>query len=290
MNTPVSCDPSVSRFLAAPAKWRWREVQRGLEFILAGYLALCTLAVPGAVLGLAARGALPKLAWWLKLGDNDGAEFFGPVAGLLGVLLACALGLLGQGWCLGYALRGRRARTVLLLAILATALTPLMSLAALFFGADWDLQVAERLQDALQERHAPPLGSLFQLTSLALALLSVLLLSLFARGVTAHLRDPRRVSLADRFFLYVALLLGVSAGAFLAFRHVPGQAYLLLALGACWALGLAWHVWLIVGASRCIRAAVTEPGADGLPAGVRQDSGSRRTPYSVRRVVPTSPN
>jgi cytochrome bd-type quinol oxidase subunit 2 len=277
MNSRVIWNAAPSR--ALPAKPRWHEVQRGVEFILAGYLALCTLALPGVVLGLAAGGSSTAPAW-LKF-ESSQAEFFAPVAAVVGVLLACALGLLGQVWCMMYAPPGARARKRLLLGILAILVSLTLSLAAPLLGAHWDLQLAERLQDAYQEEHLPPVGTLFQVAAVALVLVNVLLFSQFARRVMSHLGDQQRAAQAERFFLYVALLLGGSVGAFLAQRHVAEQAYLLLGLAVGWTVCVGWHVGLLVGLSRCVRAAQPQPAPDGGHSGIRRPYSGVRRAYQV---------
>jgi cytochrome bd-type quinol oxidase subunit 2 len=278
-STRVLWKPSPSRGLQPAARPRWREVQRGIEFILAGYLALGTLALPGVVLGLAAGGG-PAVPEWLKVHSSE-AEFFAPAAAVVGVLLACALGLLGQAWCLVYAPPGGRARKRLFLAILAILVSLTLSLAAPLLGAHWDLQLAARLQDAWQEERLPPLGTLFQVAAVALVLVNVLLLSQFARRVMSHLGDQARAAKAERFFLYVALLLGGSAGAFLAQRHVAEQAYLFLGLAAGWAVCVGWHVGLLVGLSRSVRAAQPRPATGRSHSGIRRPYSGVRRAYQV---------
>jgi hypothetical protein len=154
MNTPVKWNASASRLLHASTKSRWWEVLRGLKFLVAGYLALFVLAVPGLFLWTAAGGAFPTL-WRLGLEGNDGAEFLGLIMGCTGALFASVLIVIGQWWCLCHAPQGHSAKDLLFAAILTALLGIPLALAAPLLGTDWDLRLLERLWDAVEAGKVP---------------------------------------------------------------------------------------------------------------------------------------
>src|SRR5437879_5071482 len=131
MSTEVRWNSSGSRALHAPTRSRWAEIERGLKIILASYLVLVVLAIPGAVVWATAQEHTGR--WlWLGPNGNEDAELFGLVLGLGGALGSYLLALIGQWRCLSYAPQDHSAKELMFVSLLTAVVAAPLAVVAPF--------------------------------------------------------------------------------------------------------------------------------------------------------------
>jgi hypothetical protein len=249
---------SGSRVLQAQVAPRWRAVRQGLTLAALGHVLLLTVAVPGLVLaGLAPHA---ERCGWLPagLGEED-AELIGlvvaGVAGALGYLLVVA----GQWCCLAYAPQRDGAKEWVFVSLLCLLSVPVPFTAAHFTGGAANYVVLRRGLAAANELAWLEVAGLLQLAGGALVLLSCLLFTQFQRAARRCLAEGASSRLADGYCLFVYLLLGACAGPAVTSR--PGARLAILeALAVGWGLSWLWHLAVILGTRRAIRATLRRLG------------------------------
>jgi hypothetical protein len=250
----------------------WPEVERGLRLVGVGYLVVFLLAGAGAVLWVLSQhpsvltGLGPDARWIPEL---SGALLC--LGGALGYLLI----LFGQWRCLCSAPQDGGAKELLFVCVLATLVAAPAAVAAPYLDDPWDGSALPRLLGALEKREVPAIGRLLQVVAVAMALVSILALSQFARAVAARFKDRLLAWNGGAFFLYVWLLLGGSAGACVCYFRFPSAPSVLAWVTAGWTVCLVWHTLLIVLAWQRVRRQLPQLIAAPLP----QNNGQLK-PYS----------
>jgi hypothetical protein len=243
---------SGSRVLPAQAAPRWRAVRQGLALAALGHVLLLMVALPGLVLaGLAARA---ERRGWLPAGfGEEDAELVGLVlagaAGALGYLLLVA----GQWRCLGHAPQGDGAKEWMFVSLLCLLIVPVPFAVAHCTGGAANYVVFRQGLAAVDDLAGLDVAGLLQLAGGALVLLSCLLFTQFQRAARRSLAQGASSRLADGYLFFVFLLLGACAGPAFTSRLAARQA-ILEALAVGWGLCWLWHLAVVLGTWRAVRA------------------------------------
>jgi hypothetical protein len=269
MNTPVKWNASVSAHLST-LHGKWKEVQKGLQFVLLGYCFLLLMVVPALVLVWHSQRDSKQWLFEKSLGlsPEDGLVIGWGLAGL-GTLVGYGSWLAGQWRCLGYAPQRHAAKEVLFASILCLFLGPIALVTAHFLGGADNYVLLTQGLHSLPAQTWGQTGSILQLVGLLLVLGNLLLFSAFLRAVVKCLA-PAQSSQLSAYFWFVAFLVGATVGLFWSPRNE-----VLVCLASGWAICLLWHLALIHVASRSVNTL--------LPAGndpQRYDRSHKPKPYS----------
>jgi hypothetical protein len=243
-------------------------LQRGIQVVLAGYLVVLLVALPGACLWLSSQERVPVL-WRAGLTGNDDAEAFGLLLACGGAGLGYLLLLAGQWLCLFHAPQSHGAKELAYLCVLLAVFLAPVNLAAFLIGGANDFGWLSRL---LQHPLAGttwtevPTGTVFQLLGAVLLLVNMLTFTQFLRAVLLRAHQEKRAERIGAFNFFVCLVVGGSFGIGLAPETVRSFHLLVPGVVLAWLLVLAWQAWLILGACDCARGilSASAPGADGV--------------------------
>jgi hypothetical protein len=223
-----------------------------------GHVLLLAVAVPGLLLaGLAARADL--LGWlpgWLP---EDDAEWFGLVLAEAAAPLGYVLLLAGQWCCLRYSPQREGAKDWMFVSLLCLLIIPMPFAVAHFIGGAVNYAVLQRGLAAVDDLALGDAAGLVQLVGGVLLLLNCLLFAQFQRAARRCLTEGNSGRLGDGYLFFVFLLLGACAGPAVIFH--PGSRHVLLPILAVgWGLSWLWHLVLILGTRRAIRARLRRLG------------------------------
>jgi hypothetical protein len=265
----------------------WQEVQTALRFVLVGYFLLTAGLVFGLVLGRAYAG---NLAWvWLRgyfNNDFDDAVLLATGGAALSALLGFILLFAGKLRCLGYVPAPQIARDVMFASVIALVLASLLAIVAGFVGGTHNYRIV--LQGAsLGERITlNSLEGYLQLAAASLWLVSFLLFNHFLRAVERHFDRERASRGMDLYLLFVSLLVGLSAGAFMHAERLGAGSPVWLGLAASWSLGLLWHVARISSVRRRVTQWLGGTGQpQELPGSVFNPENIPQALSGMRRIL-----
>jgi hypothetical protein len=257
VETVLRWNASGSRVLPAQATPRWRAVSQGLGLAALGHVLLMA-ALPGlALAGLAWRA---ERRGWLPAGlEEEDAEAIGLLlagaAGALGYLLLVA----GQWRCLRHAPQRDGAKEWVFASLLCLLVTPAPLAVAHFTGGAANYVVFRQGLGAVEGRDLLEGAGPLQLAGACLVLVGCLLFGQFQRAARRSLAGAAPSRLADGYFFFVFLLLGACAGPAFTSRLASRQA-VLEALAVGWGLSWLWHLAVILGTRRAIRATLRRLG------------------------------
>jgi hypothetical protein len=218
-----------------------QSLQRGIRFVLGGYLMAALVALPGTVLWLATQPNGPLAG--LALGEDGRALAL--LAAVVGAVEAFVLVVWGQWGCLWHAAPGYGSRKWALVSGLLALLVPGVFVAAGVVGELGEVPwVAAFLANPLEVPdwdQAPP-GELLQLLGALLAVGYLLSFGQFIRTLFLRIQDETRAGRIEVYLLGVCLVVGGSLGLALAPAEVRTSELALTGLAAGWVLVLGWHV------------------------------------------------
>jgi hypothetical protein len=268
--------------LALPTQPKWKEIRRGLRFVVAGHLFL--------FLFIASQAAILLMAWgWLRLPglsleEKDGLEAICQLVGAIGFVFGGVLTLIGQWLCLRCAPQDHSAKELAFTSVLAGMIAVPLACAAPFLDDLWNGRALEGFLDALHYLEVPSVISVLLGAFFALTLVNLLAFSQFARVVAGRFKNEMLNQVVSYLYLYVCVLMGGSAGAFAAFRQFPSQTVLLGGVALGWFFCLPWHTFAVLSAQRVVGRGLRPTPAEGP----RSDGGSTK-PYSGLHRVYKSP-
>jgi hypothetical protein len=253
MKTPVRWNASGSALLSRVSRPRWTEVRQGLSLVLGGHLVLLALIAPSLSLVWHRPYQWPPLEIWLGLSVEE-VQNIGLIIACVGVALAYLLLLAGQWRCLTHSTQGHGAKELLFAAMLCALIAPLCLLAGHFLGTDDNFAF---FVEGLNGRNPLALireGSLFPLAAALLAVLNVVLFTGFLRAVV---RGLGKQELKVTYFCFVGFLLGGTTGN-MVFPELSSHPWVQLLLASGWALGLLWHVALVIAVRKRLSQALRQ--------------------------------
>lgn len=252
---------------------QWQEVGRGLQVAVFGDLVLVVLSVPGALLAWVAVHGGHALRTHVGIEDADSALWVGLL--LLGgaAALGSGLNLLGRWLCLVNVPPQPGVKERLFASILCSLGGLTLLFTAHFVGGDRNYAVLRRGSDGLGLREFFQANGLLQLVGSLMLFFSCVLFSRFLRNVALHYEDLRRARNAERYFLLVCFMLGLTGGA-LQFPHQFGsRSGILLGVCAGWVVCFLWHLSLMADVRRLLEDGTPRP-ARARPAGDERPKGS----------------
>jgi hypothetical protein len=262
-----------SKIAGSPA--RLRLLQRGIRFVLGGYLLATLVALPAAVLWLTTQ---PD-GWLDALAVGEDARALALRVASVSAVLAFVLVARGQWGCLRHAPPGHGSRKWAFVSGLLALVVPGVAVAAGRVGELGEVPwVAAFLANPLQapDWEQAPAGELLQLLGAVLAVGYLLSFSQFVRTLFLRIQDEERAGRIEVYFLGVCLVVGGSLGLALAPPEVRTSELALAGLATGWVLVLGWHVKVTLRACWYGRLGAS-PKASGQRAPAQRQAEGRET-------------
>ncbi len=270
----------------------WAELSDGMRQVAVGWgLLLAGSVLGGTVLWLGTAG-YAYVQRWGNTAERGAILLLGVVILGLSAVMGSGSILVGQWRCLMHAPERKRAKELMLVCITCVFVGSLLTVVAPFLGGVLNYQT---LQQGISvqglnglERFRIFRGEkLLALVGVSLFLLGCLLFTQFLRAVADCLQRQSSVRNSDFFTLFMGVLVGGTAVAFLCVPEFTFRSNLLQAVAACWLLGIAWHVALISGVRKGMVRARYLPQTEvqaphWLPGGIAPSSSpSLLGPYGM---------
>jgi hypothetical protein len=230
-------------------------------------------------------GAVLSSLLWLLTAPGVADPVIGPkgaeamllldmVAWALTAVCSYTLVLMGQWRCLQHAPQRENAKEVMLICFTSVVICSGLSLVGSILGAE-DISAALRLgADGLDRLNFRSTGALLLAGSALLGLVASLVFSQFLRNVACCFGDERRARHVDFNLTFIGLLLGCSVGVAVCFWEVTPRVTLLPVLAIGWLFCFAWHLVLIHSIRGCIGKGLRN--LSGLHKAVKPQGGSGR--------------
>jgi hypothetical protein len=267
------------------AELGWNEIRKGLGGILLGYFVLLFGTLLGAGLHFMALHG-HGFARWAKYKGEPWDLFFPLTVGAfsLTVLLGTILIFRGQWRCLKHAPSVQNGKELIYACFNCVAGSVILGAAGVYqagtktyaafaTGADW--------MDALDFTNP---GSLMQMGSVVLAVLSCVIFTQYLGSVALAIQNQGRAVSVERNLLFIGLLVGATIGTLMCYNRLAIVNALLPWVGVCWIVWFVWHVWLVwtlrwaVGKTAGRYSGLRKPvkPVDGGAVGTKSLSGLRR--------------